>query len=81
MDFDIHDTVGAWVPHGRFIIDGRPGGSLASLRFGAKDSFDVAGHSTGAGNPTWLASTACPTATARCWRSCCKPARPWPASC
>jgi len=56
MDFDIHDTVGAWVPHGRFIIDGRPGGPLAGLRFGAKDLFDVAGHPTGAGNPTWLAT-------------------------
>jgi amidase len=56
MDFDIHDTVGAWVPHGRFLIEGEPGGPLAGLRFGAKDLFDVAGHPTGAGNPTWLAT-------------------------
>jgi amidase len=56
MDFDIADTVGAWVPHGRFLIEGRSGGPLAGLRFGAKDLFDVAGHPTGAGNPDWLAS-------------------------
>jgi amidase len=60
MDFDIHDTVGAWVPHGRFIMDGQPGGPLSGLRFGAKDLFDVAGHPTGAGNPTWLATHAIP---------------------
>lgn len=61
MSFDITDTVGAWVPHGRFVLAGRPGGPLAGLRFGAKDVFDVAGHPTGAGNPTWLATHAVPT--------------------
>jgi len=60
MDFDIHDQVGAWVPHGRFIIDGRPGGPLAGLRFGTKDLFDLVGHPTGAGNPTWLATRCVP---------------------
>jgi amidase len=56
MSFPIDDTVGAWLPHGRFVIDGRAGGPLSGLRFAAKDLFDVAGHVTGAGNPDWLAS-------------------------
>ena len=58
MTFPIDDTVGAWVPHGRFVVEGRPGGPLAALRFAAKDVFDVAGHVTGAGNPDWLDSHA-----------------------
>jgi amidase len=56
MNFPIQDTVGAWVPHGRFVIDGDSDGPLHGLRFAAKDVFDVAGHPTGAGNPTWLAT-------------------------
>ena len=60
--FDITDTVGAWVPHGRFLLAGAPDGPLHGLRFAAKDLFDVAGHPTGAGNPTWLATHAVPTA-------------------
>lgn len=56
LTFPLHDTVGAWVPHGRFTIAGAPGGPLAGLGFAAKDLFDVAGHPTGAGNPTWLAT-------------------------
>lgn len=54
--FPIADTVGAWVPHGRFVLPGAAGGPLAGLAFAAKDVFDVAGHPTGAGNPRWLAS-------------------------
>ena len=65
MNFPIDDTVGAWVPHGRFVIDGAAPGPLAGLRFAAKDLFDVAGHPTGAGNPTWLATHPCPSSTAR----------------
>ena len=61
MTFDLTDTVGAWVPHGRFTIEGRAGGPLAGLTFAAKDLFDVAGHPTGAGNPDWLASHPVPT--------------------
>ncbi|MEY8879705.1 MAG: amidase family protein, partial [Leptothrix sp. (in: b-proteobacteria)] len=57
-DFPIDDTVGAWVPHGRFVLPGAPSGPLAGLRFAAKDLFDVAGQTTGAGNPTWLATHA-----------------------
>ena len=56
--FDIDDDIGAWVPHGRFVLPGATQGPLAGLRFVAKDVFDVAGHPTGAGNPTWLATHA-----------------------
>jgi amidase len=56
MNFPIADTVGAWVPHGRFVIEGAAQGPLRGLRFAVKDLFDVAGHPTGAGNPTWLAT-------------------------
>ena len=52
--FDIDDTVGAFVPHGRFRIDGAADGPLAGLHFAAKDLFDIAGRTTGAGNPDWL---------------------------
>ena len=56
----IKDEVGAWVPHGRFVIDGGNTGPLAGLHFAVKDVFDVAGHPTGAGNPDWLATHALP---------------------
>ena len=48
--FRIDDHVGAWTPHGRFVIEGAASGPLAGLTFAAKDLFDVAGHPTGAGN-------------------------------
>lgn len=54
--FPIDDTVGAWVPHGRFVRAAAAAGPLSGLRFAAKDLFDVARHPTGAGNPTWLAT-------------------------
>lgn len=56
--FSIEDTAHAWVPHGHFTVQGAPSGPLAGLRFAAKDVFDIAGHTTGAGNPTWLATHA-----------------------
>lgn len=56
LPFPISDTVGAWVPHGRYTLAGQAGGPLAGLNFAAKDLFDVAGHPTGAGNPSWLAT-------------------------
>lgn len=59
--FPIEDTVGAWVPHGRFVLPGTAAGPLAGLRFAVKDVYDVAGHPTGAGNPAWLASHPVPT--------------------
>lgn len=52
--FPIDDTVGAWVPHGRFTVEPSSTGPLTPLTFAVKDVFDVAGHPTGAGNPTWL---------------------------
>ncbi|WP_332745874.1 amidase [Hydrogenophaga sp.] len=61
MSFPIVDTVGAWVPHGRFVIEPTASGPLDGLRFVAKDVFHVAGQPTGAGNPTWLATHAVPT--------------------
>ena len=54
--FPIDDHVGAWTPHGRFVMKGAPSGPLAGLTFAAKDLFDVAGYPTGAGNPAWLAT-------------------------
>jgi amidase len=74
MNFDIIDTVGAGVPHGRFVIEGRAGAPLAGLHFAAKDLFDVAGLPTGAGNPTGWPPTPCPPGTARWWRNCWTPA-------
>ncbi|MDM7941347.1 MAG: amidase [Hydrogenophaga sp.] len=61
MSFPLVDTVGAWVPHGRFVIPSAASGPLDGLTFAAKDVFDVAGHPTGAGNPTWLATHPAPT--------------------
>lgn len=58
--FPILDHVGAWAPHGRFVVDGASSGPLRGLSFAVKDLFDVAGHPTGAGNPAWLASHAVP---------------------
>lgn len=48
------DSVGAWVPHGHFSVAPTGNGQLDGLSFAAKDLYDVAGHPTGAGNPTWL---------------------------
>ncbi len=59
--FPVQDAVGAWVPHGRFVVPGAAQGPLAGLSFAVKDVYDVAGHPTGAGNPAWLASHAIPT--------------------
>ena len=50
------DTVGAFVAHGRFSVAPEHSGLLSGLRFAAKDVFAIAGHPTGAGNPTWLAT-------------------------
>ena len=47
------DRVDGFVAGQRVEVAGKPGGSLAGLRFAAKDIFDVAGHVTGGGNPDW----------------------------
>jgi amidase len=77
--FEINDHVGAFVPHGRFTLPGAASGPLAGLRFAAKDLFDVAGHPTGAGNPTGCAAIPSPRAAMRWWTNCCRPVPPWPA--
>ncbi len=60
MSFVIDDSVDAWVPHGRFVIEGREGGPLSGLRSAVEDVYEVAGHATAAGNPDWLATHAVP---------------------
>ncbi len=55
-DFPLNDPVGACVPHGKFCLPATGSGPLDGLTFAVKDIFDVAGHPTGAGNPTWLAT-------------------------
>lgn len=64
------DSVGAFVPHGLFQVDGTQAsgskGPLAGLTFAAKDIIDVAGHVTGCGNPDWLRTHEPATATAPC---------------
>ena len=50
------DPLGAFCTENHAALPGAPSGPLASLRFAAKDVFDVAGSRTGFGNPTWLAT-------------------------
>lgn len=57
------DTVGAFVDHGHFTVTGAGHGPLKGMTFAAKDLFDVAGHPTGAGNPSWLATHPVPENT------------------
>ncbi len=57
----IGEPVDGWVPGERFTIQGTDAGPLSGLTFAAKDLFDIAGHRTGAGNPTWLATHEAPT--------------------
>lgn len=45
----------AWVGD-RFTLAGALTGPLNGLTFGIKDLYDVAGHVTGCGNPTWAAT-------------------------
>ena len=58
------NRLGAFCPHISLDIPGASQGPLAGLTFAAKDLFDVAGHTTGAGNPTWLATHPPATTTA-----------------
>lgn len=53
----------AFVPHGFIRIEGASSGPLAGLAFAAKDLYDIAGHPTGFGNPTWLGTHPVPTKT------------------
>ena len=48
------DPIGAFVPHGRYRIEGKnrkESGTLSGLTFAVKDIIDVEGHITGCGNP------------------------------
>jgi len=58
------DRVGAFVPGPRVEMAGAPGGSLDGLDFAVKDLFDVAGATTGYGNPDWARTHAPAAATA-----------------
>lgn len=62
--FPIVDTAGAWVHHGQFVVAPRQSGPLDGLTFAIKDIYDVQGHRTGFGNPTWLATHPPAVATA-----------------
>lgn len=60
---NIQDTVGAWMPHGRFSLPATDKGVLSGMTFAVKDLFHIAGVPTSAGNPTWLATHDVPTET------------------
>ncbi len=44
----------AYTRHERVKVSGAEDGPLRGTVFSAKDNFDISGHRTGAGNPTWL---------------------------
>ncbi len=52
----MRDEAGAFVPQTNVTVAGAAEGPLCGLRFAAKDLFDVQGHVTGAGNPSWAAT-------------------------
>jgi len=58
------DCVGAFVPGARVELAGAASGPLAELDFAVKDLFDVAGATTGYGNPDWARTHAPAAATA-----------------
>ncbi len=58
------DRVGAFVPGPRVELPGAAEGPLAGLDFAVKDLFDVAGATTGYGNPDWARTHAPAAATA-----------------
>ena len=58
------DELGAFIDHDEVRLPGRPGGVLSGVTLAVKDIYDIAGHATGCGNPTWLATHAPATATA-----------------
>ena len=50
------DSVGAFVATPKVLLAGAPGGPLSGLTLAVKDLFDIEGHVTGAGNPTYAAT-------------------------
>ena len=61
--FPLNDPIQACVPHGKFSLPPTGSGLLDGLTFAVKDIFDIAGHPTGAGNPTWLTTHPIPSHT------------------
>jgi amidase len=49
-----NDPLGAFCRHSHAEMKGAPGGPLASLTFGVKDIYDIAGHRSAFGSPDWL---------------------------
>jgi amidase len=49
------DSFGAFCDFQEVRLDGEPGRPLSGYTFGAKDTFDIAGHRTGNGSPAWRA--------------------------
>ena len=58
------DSVGAFCRDNNVSLAGASSGALAGLSFGVKDIFDIAGSTTGFGNPVWAATHPPATATA-----------------
>ena len=52
----IDDRVNAFCQDSEVYVEGSAGAPLSDLIFAAKDIFDVAGHTTGSGNPDWKES-------------------------
>ncbi len=59
------DPIGAFCIVNNVALKGAPDGPLSGLTMGVKDLFDIAGHRTGFGNPTWLATHEPAAQTAR----------------
>jgi amidase len=50
------DRLGAYITHDSVALEATAPGDLSGLSFATKDLYDIAGHTTGAGSPDWLAS-------------------------
>lgn len=50
----MRDPFRAFCDFNEVALDGAPVGPLKGVTFAVKDVFDIAGHRTGNGNPTWL---------------------------
>jgi len=47
-------ALGCFVPHDDVLLPGASNGPLFNRTFAVKDIYDIAGHTTGCGNPDWL---------------------------
>lgn len=57
----MQDTFGAFMDGTPVTLEGTSAGPLSGLRFAAKDVFDIAGHPTSNGQPTWPETHPLPT--------------------